>query len=114
VNKPLDSGPTSLSGDPLGGLDMNGMKRLLSLLDVKADRIYCPVSAGKRVHDRMLVLNVGLDGLNLRIIQAKQPVRPIGMPRPDANAKFAGAQVPNDAAPKKASSAEHGYGAIVR
>jgi hypothetical protein len=89
------------------------MKRLLSLLDVKADRIYCPASAGKRIRDRMLVLKVGLDGLNFRI-KAKQPVRPIGMPRSDTNAKFAGAQVPNDAAPKKASSTEHGYGAIVR
>jgi hypothetical protein len=50
------------------------MKRLLPLLEVKAGRIYCPVSASKRVRDRTLVLNVSLDGLNLRIIKPKESV----------------------------------------
>jgi hypothetical protein len=90
------------------------MKRLLSLLDVEADRIYCAVGAGKRVLDGTRVLNVGLDGLNFRIIKAKQSMRPIRMPRRDTNAKFAGAQLPNHTAPKKAGSTEHGYNAIVR
>ena len=36
---------------PLGRLDVNGMKSLLSVLDVKADRIYNAVSAGKCIRD---------------------------------------------------------------
>ncbi len=38
---------------------------------------------------------------NLRIVKAEQVVRLMGMPRPDTNAKFAGARVPNDARPRK-------------
>ena len=51
MNKPLDSGPVRLSCYPLGRLDVNGMKSLLSVLDVKADRIYNAVSAGQRIRD---------------------------------------------------------------
>ena len=74
MNKPFDSRPACLSCHPLGRLDVNGVKTVLSMLDVKADRIYDPVSAGKRVHDRPVVLNVSLDGLKLRIIKPKQSV----------------------------------------
>jgi hypothetical protein len=35
----------------LGTLDVHGMKGLLSVLDVKTDRIYNAVSAGKRIRD---------------------------------------------------------------
>jgi hypothetical protein len=35
----------------LGRRDVNGVKSLLSLLDVKADRIYDAISAGERLHD---------------------------------------------------------------
>jgi hypothetical protein len=38
-----------LSGDPLGRLDVDGMKRLLSPLEVKANGIHCAVSVGKRI-----------------------------------------------------------------
>jgi hypothetical protein len=51
VNKPFDSGPARLSCYPLGSLDVNGMKSLLSALEVKTDRIYNAVSAGKRIRD---------------------------------------------------------------
>jgi hypothetical protein len=51
VNKPFDSGPVRLSCYPLGRLDVNGMKSLLSVLDVKTDRIYNAVSAGQRIRD---------------------------------------------------------------
>jgi hypothetical protein len=51
VNKPFDSGPVRLSRYPLGRLDVNGMKSLLSVLDVKANRIYNAVGAGKRIRD---------------------------------------------------------------
>jgi hypothetical protein len=44
VNEPFGSGPVRLSRYPLGGLDMYGMKRLLSVFDVKADRVYNGVS----------------------------------------------------------------------
>ena len=51
MNKPFDSGPACFSCHPFGRLDVNGVKGLLSVFDVKADRIYDAVSAGKRVHD---------------------------------------------------------------
>jgi hypothetical protein len=35
----------------LGCLDVNGMKSLLSMLDVKANCIYNAVDAGKRIRD---------------------------------------------------------------
>jgi hypothetical protein len=64
----------------LGRLDVNGIKSLLSVLDVEADRIYSAVSIGKGIRDGPLVLNVGPDGLKLRIIRTKQSVPPIRMP----------------------------------
>ena len=51
MNKPFDSGPVCLSRYPLGRLDVNGMKGLLSVLDVKTGRIYNAVSAGKCIRD---------------------------------------------------------------
>ena len=56
------------------------MKSLLSVLDVKTDRIYNAVRAAKRIRNRSLVVNIGLDGLQLRIIRTKQSVPPIRMP----------------------------------
>jgi len=69
-----------LSCYPLGSLDVDGMKCLLSALDVKADRIYNAVGAGQRIRERPLVVNVGANGLKLRVIRTKQPVPPIRMP----------------------------------
>ena len=40
MNEPLGSRPVRLGCYPLGALDVNGMKGLLSALDVKTDRIY--------------------------------------------------------------------------
>ena len=51
MNKPFDSGPVRLGCYPLSRLDVNGMKSLLSVLDVKANRIYNAVGAGSRVRD---------------------------------------------------------------
>ena len=51
MNKPFDTGTVCLSRYPLGGLDVDGMKSILSVLDVKANRIYNAVGAGKRVRD---------------------------------------------------------------
>jgi len=51
VNKPFDSGPACPSCQALGRLDMNGVKSLQPALDVKANRIYDAVSAGKSGHD---------------------------------------------------------------
>jgi hypothetical protein len=48
---------------PLSRLDVNGMKSLMSALEVKADRVYSAVSAGERIRDRSLVVNVGPYGL---------------------------------------------------
>ena len=50
------------------------------MLDVKTDRIYNAIGAGKRIGDRPLVVNVGLYGLKLRIIRTKLSVSPIRMP----------------------------------
>ena len=49
MNEPFDSSSLRLSRDPLGGLDVDGMERLLSLLDVKADCIHDTVSISKRI-----------------------------------------------------------------
>ena len=49
MEEPIDSGTVCLSRYPLGRLDVNGMKILLSVLDVKANRIYNAVGAGKRI-----------------------------------------------------------------
>ncbi len=51
VGEPFDSGSMRLSCYPLGSLDVHGMKSLPSVLDVKTDRIYHPVSAGKCIGD---------------------------------------------------------------
>jgi hypothetical protein len=51
VDEPFDAGSVRLSGYPLGRLDVHEVKRLLSVLDVKTDRIYRPVSAGERIGD---------------------------------------------------------------
>lgn len=51
MNEPFDPGPVRLRGYPLGRLDVNGMKSLSSVLDVKTDCICNAVSAGKRVRD---------------------------------------------------------------
>jgi hypothetical protein len=51
VGEPFDTGSMRLSCYLLGRLDVNGMKSLLSVLDVKTDRIYHPVSAGKCIGD---------------------------------------------------------------
>ena len=69
MNKPFDSGPVRLGCYPLSRLDVNGMKSLLSALEVKADGIYNAVSTGQRIRDGSLVVNVGLYGLKLRIIR---------------------------------------------
>ena len=51
MNKPLDLGPVRPGCYPLSRLDVNGVKSLMSVLDVKADRIYNAVGAGKRIRD---------------------------------------------------------------
>ena len=80
MNEPIDTGTECLSRNPLGRLDVNGMKSLLSVLDVKTDRIYNAVRAAKPIRNRSLVVNIGLDGLQLRTIRTKQSVPPIRMP----------------------------------
>jgi len=59
---------------------MNGMKRLPTVLDVKADRVYGGVSAGKCIRDRPYVVNIGLDQLKLRIMRARLTAPAIWMP----------------------------------
>ncbi len=49
MDEPFDSGSLRLSGDPLGKLDVDGMKRLPSALDVKADCIHRAVSISERI-----------------------------------------------------------------
>jgi hypothetical protein len=40
-----------LSRHPSGSIDVNGMKSILSVFDVKANRIYNAAGAGKRICD---------------------------------------------------------------
>ena len=70
MNEPFDTGPARLHCHSSGRFDVNGMKSVLSVLDIKTDRIYNAVSAGKRIRDRSLVVNIGLNGLKLRIMSA--------------------------------------------
>ena len=51
--------------------DMDGMKRFPSVLDVKTNRIHDTVSAGHRISDGSLVVNIGFNGLKLRIIESE-------------------------------------------
>ena len=51
MNEPIDTGTERLSRYPLGRLDVSRLKSLLSVLDVKANRIYNAVGAGKRIRD---------------------------------------------------------------
>ena len=60
-----------LSGDPSCRFDMDGMKCFPSVLDVKTNRIYDSVSASHRISDGSLVMNIGFDGLKLRIIDSE-------------------------------------------
>ena len=80
VNEPFDSDPVRLGRYTFGGFDMYGMKRLPSVFNVKADRVYNGVSAGKRIRDRPFAVNIGVDGSKLRIITAKLTVPPFWMP----------------------------------
>jgi hypothetical protein len=48
MDEPFDSRSLRLSRDPLGRLDVDGMKRLPSVLDIKADCIHRAVSISKR------------------------------------------------------------------
>ena len=49
MDEPFDSGSLRLSCDPFGRLDVDGTKRLPSLLDVKAGCIHRAVSISKRL-----------------------------------------------------------------
>ncbi len=51
MDESFDPGSLCLSRNPLGSLDVDGMKRLSSLLDVKADCVHNAVSIGKRIGD---------------------------------------------------------------
>jgi hypothetical protein len=80
VREAFDAGSTCLSGYTFGGLDMHGMERLPSTLDVETDCIHCAVNASEGAGDRPLIVNVGLDRLNLRIIQTEKLASSIRVP----------------------------------
>jgi hypothetical protein len=113
MDQPFRSGSACLSGYPFGRLDMHGMKRLLSMLDVKTDCIHHTVSASKGVGDGPIVVDVGLDRLKLRIIKTKQLVPPIGMPGCNPYGKAVPAEAPRNATAEEPGSAEHSDGALV-
>ena len=51
MREPLHSSAACLRCYPLGRLDMHGMKGLLSMLDVKTDRIHHTIGASKCIGD---------------------------------------------------------------
>ena len=73
MNKPFDSGPVRLSCYSLGRLDVNGMKSLLSVLDVKANRIYNAVGAGSRVRRECLLLRIEVADRHDQTVCAPDP-----------------------------------------
>jgi hypothetical protein len=80
MDKVLDPSPLRLNCYALGGLDVDGMKCLVTTLNVKADGIYHCVSASNRISDRPFVANVRLDRLNVRIIRAEKSLTAFRMP----------------------------------
>ena len=64
----------------MGTLDVQGMKSLRSVFDVKTDRIHHSVSASKRTHDRLFIVDIRFNRLKLRIIKSKQTSTPIRVP----------------------------------
>ena len=72
MRESLHSQSACLRCYPSGGFDVYGMKCLVSVLDIKTDRIDHSVSAGKRARDRLFVVNIGFDRLNLRIVTSKR------------------------------------------
>ena len=58
---------------------MYGMKCFSPVLDVKTDCIYDAVCTGKCIGDRPLIVNIGFDRLNLRIIRTEQLLAPFRM-----------------------------------
>ena len=61
MDQPLDAGLACLGCQPLGTLDVQGMKGLRSVFYVKTDRIHRTVRASKRVCDRSFVVNISFD-----------------------------------------------------
>jgi hypothetical protein len=51
MDESLDPRSLRLSRDPSGSLDVDRVKRLSSVLGVKADCVHCAVSIGKRIGD---------------------------------------------------------------
>jgi len=51
MREPLDSGSACLGCHPFGRFDMHGMKRLVSVLDIEADRIHHTESARNDLGD---------------------------------------------------------------
>lgn len=79
MSEPFDASSVCLNCNPPGRLDMHGMKGLLSLFDIKTDRVYNTVSTGKCIGDRPLIADIGFDRLKLRIIRTKQLLGPFRM-----------------------------------
>jgi hypothetical protein len=77
VYEPLHPGEACLSGYPLRRFDMHGMKCFPSMLDVETNRIHDTVGASKSNSDRSLVVNISLNGSNVRIVKNEKSVRPI-------------------------------------
>lgn len=68
MDEPRNRGSLRLDGHPLGRLDVNGMKRVPSMLDVETDCVHRRISTGKRIGDGPVIMDVGLDRSQLRII----------------------------------------------
>jgi hypothetical protein len=94
--------------DPLGSLNVHGMKRFPSALDVETDRIDRGGSAGERTGDGLLVMDVGLDRLQVWIIGTEQSATALRMPGGNPDGKLVLAQMAYDAAAEKAGSSENG------
>src|SRR5438477_12961866 len=87
---------------------MDGMKRLRSVLDVKADRIHHSVSSVNSIGHRPIIVDVGFDRLKLRIIKTKQLASPVRMPGCNPYEKPMFTEMSNNATAEESGSAEHG------
>src|SRR2546421_8404855 len=113
MREAFHSGSACLSGYPLSRLDMHGMKRLLSVLDIKADRIHHTIGAGKHIGDRPIVVDIGLDRLKLRIIETEQLVPAIRVPGCNPYGKPMLTEMSSNATAEEPGSAKHSDSALV-
>jgi hypothetical protein len=80
LDEPLDSVSLRARRHAARRLHVHGVERAPAPLDVEADRVDYPVSAGECIRNGPLIVNVGRDRLKLRIVRTEQCAAAVRMP----------------------------------